>query len=135
MLRCVVVFLIFVLIVSLPIVAVLASNGSQPSSSSLSETVNDVLTMLGGGGIGVAGNELIKKKGSTPSNESSQHTKSVSPVENPLYKDYANQLKTDLLHELAVTKKRQKALNSKINNIEFFLGKKYEDFDRKDTLH
>ncbi|EHJ12873.1 hypothetical protein CWATWH0003_2435 [Crocosphaera watsonii WH 0003] len=93
------------------------------------------MTMLGGGGIGVAGNEMIKRKTSTSSEDVTPSNTSTELSTNPLYKTYIDQLKTELFKKLAVIEKRQKALHSKLNNIEFFLGKKYQEFDRKDTLH
>lgn len=135
LLKCIAVFFIFVLIVVVPWFEVLANNNPPNQSSNLNETVNNFLTMLGGGGIGVAGNELVKKRNQTPSNEQISNPSVISQSENPLYKDYIGQIKTDVMKKLAVVKKRQDNLNSKINSIEFFLGQKHDDFKRKDTLH
>ncbi len=135
LLKCIVVFLLFVLIVAVPLIEVLANNNPPSQDSNLNETVNNVLTMLGGGGIGVAGNELVKKRNQTPSNEQMGDSSTINQSENPLYRDYIEQIKTDVMKKLAVVKKRQDSLNSKINAIEFFLGQKYDDFKRKDTLH
>ena len=83
----------------------------------------------------MAGNQVIKRKTSLPSEHATSSNTSTDLMRNPLYKAYIDQLKTDLFKKLAIVEKRQKALHSKINNIEFFLGKKYQEFDRKDTLH
>ncbi|WP_048315371.1 hypothetical protein [Crocosphaera watsonii] len=134
-LKVIVVFLLFIIIVGVPWLDVLANNAPKQGSQNVSDTINNFLTMLGGGGIGMAGNQVIKRKTSLPSEHATSSNTSTDLMRNPLYKAYIDQLKTDLFKKLAIVEKRQKALHSKINNIEFFLGKKYQEFDRKDTLH
>ncbi|CCQ68475.1 MAG: hypothetical protein MK111_08720 [Crocosphaera sp.] len=134
-LKVIVCFSLFVIIIAVPWLDVLANNAPNQGSQNVSDTIENVMTMLGGGGIGVAGNEMIKRKTSTSSEDVTPSNTSTELSTNPLYKTYIDQLKTELFKKLAVIEKRQKALHSKLNNIEFFLGKKYQEFDRKDTLH
>ena len=134
-LKVIVCFSLFVIIIAVPWLDVLANNAPNQGSQNVSDTIENVMTMLGGGGIGVAGNEMIKRKTSTSSEDVTPSNTSTELSTNPLYKTYIDQLKTELFKKLAVIEKRQKALHSNLNNIEFFLGKKYQEFDRKDTLH
>ena len=134
-LKVIVCFSLFVIIIAVPWLDVLANNAPNQGSQNVSDTIENVMTMLGGGGIGVAGNEMIKRKTSTSSEDVTPSNTSTELSTNPLYKTYIDQLKTELFKKLAVIEKRQKVLHSKLNNIEFFLGKKYQEFDRKDTLH
>ena len=134
-LKVIVCFSLFVIIIAVPWLDVLANNAPNQGSQNVSDTIENVMTMLGGGGIGVAGNEMIKRKTSTSSEDVTPSNTSTELSTNPLYKTYIDQLKTELFKKLAVIEKRQKALHSKLNNIEFFLGKKCQEFDRKDTLH
>lgn len=134
-LKCVVVFLLFVLVVSLPFVGVFASQGQTAPNSNLSETVNNFLTMLGGGGIGVAGSNFIKGKQSPPDNSMPSFVPTDSPVSGFSPSSDVKELERRWLKDSQVIRSHQKKLSSKITSIEFFLGKKYEDFNRKDTMH
>ncbi len=131
----VIVFLVVVLICIIPCFEVLANNATNNQASGSNDTVNDILSMLGGGGIGVVGSKFMHAKTQVTGNKNPTINGLTDQVANLIQNDALKEVKDDLYKQLAVLKKQQKILHSKLNNIEFFLGKKYQEFDRKDTLH
>ena len=93
-LKVIVCFSLFVIIIAVPWLDVLANNAPNQGSQNVSDTIENVMTMLGGGGIGVAGNEMIKRKTSTSSEDVTPSNTSTELSTNPLYKTYIDQLKT-----------------------------------------
>ena len=85
-LKVIVVFLLFIIIVGVPWLDVLANNAPKQGSQNVSDTINNFLTMLGGGGIGMAGNQVIKRKTSLPSEHATSSNTSTDLMRNPLYK-------------------------------------------------
>lgn len=108
---------------------------NQGTPSIPPDLFNSLLVMAGGGGIGSLGASLM-----------SRHQQHQQQINQPLDSSGFNvtvytldekikELERRQLRELEVVRTALKEVKSKINAIEFFIGQKYPDFKRKDTLH
>ena len=132
-LKCVAVFLAFLVIVLLPLYSLSANPVPSNSPSGSSEAIQNLLSMLGGGGIGVAGSNLIQRKQQQSGNQWEPPEPSGFHINTSTLQQRINEVERRSLKNDETLKDHQKKLASKINAMEFFLGKKFEDFKRKDT--
>lgn len=131
-LKCLIVVLCFLVIVTIPFVS-LANNPPDNSTSNMEQTVENVLSMLGGGGIGVAGSNFIQKARQQSQQQEDLPASSGFHINALSLQQKINQVERRFLKNEENLRSHQKKMQSKINAIEFFLGKKFEDFTRKDT--
>ncbi|MDJ0600432.1 MAG: hypothetical protein QNJ37_16525 [Crocosphaera sp.] len=91
--------------------------------------------MLGGGGIGVAGSSFLNKKQPPSNNQWDDSQISGFNLNSATSQTDLKELERRWLKDSEVIRNHQKKLQSKLNAIEFFLGKKFEYFNRRDTYH
>ena len=132
-LKWVMVFLSFFLIVLVPLKGLSANGVTGSSSNNLSSTVDNLLSMLGGGGLGMAGSNLLNKSSPPVNSSLDQGDTSGFSLTNSAIEQKVRDEERKRLKQEQIIIAHQKKLASKLNAIEFFLGKKFEDFNRKDT--
>ncbi len=135
LLRCVVVFLIFCLIVLVPWLPLLATTNANGVKLDVNNALSDILQMFGGGGIGVAGSSWLQHSKNGIQSQSDNPEPSGFNFPSTTSSHEMKQLERRWLQDSKTIRDHQKKLQSKLNAIEFFLGKKFEDFNRKDTYH
>ncbi|MDJ0661569.1 MAG: hypothetical protein QNJ42_19090 [Crocosphaera sp.] len=135
LLKIVVVFLLFVLIVCVPWLKVWAASDGSSQAFNVNEAIGDILQMMGGGGIGVAGSAYLNKQQRPPSPQWDNSDNSGFNLNSTAVQSEVKELERRWLKDSQIIRNHQKKLQSKINAIEFFLGKKFDDFNRKDTMH
>ena len=132
-LKCIAVLLAFLIIVIAPFYVLSANPPPSDSSNGLSESFQNFLSMMGGGGIGVAGSNLLQKKNQPSANQWEQPDPSGFHQNTATLQHKVNEVERRSLENVKVLRSNQKKLTSKINAIEFFLGQNFENFKRKDT--
>ncbi len=131
----VIVFLVFLLIVCVPWLKLWAAPDSSGQAFKANEAINGFLQMLGGGGIGVAGSSFLNKKQPLSNNQWDDSQISGFNLNSATSQTDVKELEKRWLQDSQIIRNHQKKLQSKLNAIEFFLGKKFEDFNHKDTYH
>ena len=134
-LKCVIVFLIFVLIVGFPWFKLLAASDSSQSPPQLNETINNILTMVGGGGVGVLGSSALNRK-FRQSNESQDNPESSGfLITLPGLHQQVIENRREYLREIGIIREEMKKIKHRINTLNDFLDRKYDDYKPKDTLY
>lgn len=134
-LKCIVTLLILILIVCVPWLKLWAAADNHGQVLNANNAVSDLLQMLGGGGLGAWGNEVVRNKHKNQTNQWDASEPSGFGLNSTGLNTNTQELERRWLKDSEVIRTHQKKLQSKINTIEFFLGKKFEDFNRKDTYH
>lgn len=132
-LKCVAVFLAFLIVVLVPLYGLSANPAPPNSQNGASEAMQNFLSMLGGGGIGVAGSNFIQKKQQQSVNQWEQPDPSGFHQNTATLRQKIDEVERRSLENVKALRNNQKKLTSKMNALEFFLGQKFEDFKRKDT--
>lgn len=134
-LKCIIVFLIFVLIVAIPWFKLLAASDPSEPTFGFNETVNNLLTMAGGGGMGVLGSKALiyREKGSFPQQDNAESSGFLITL--PGLHQQVIQQQREHLREIKAIREELKKIKNRINNFNDFLDRKYEDYKSKDTLY
>lgn len=134
-LKCIIVFLTFVLIVGFPWFKLLAASDSSEPTLDFSETVNNLLTMVGGGGVGVLGSSALNRKMRELPPQQDNSESSGSLITLPGLHQQVIQQQREYLREIGAIREEMKKVKNRINTFNDFLDRKYDDYRSKDTLY